>query len=402
MTPERTTVRRLLSGTVMSTALAVVGLAVAAPAAADPLVWGSAQAWSSSGDAVSGYSTAISHGGSGEGEAVTESTFGALSPYIEIKGRTRTYIDVQGAHAEAVVESATLRMEADDLVDLGIVELPPEDGSTPGQTASGTSTGQKAPPEDGPEERTAPSGGAPPPDDDREPIPRQTPSVKPSVSGTWPSPGEDDVIVLDDSNTRRLSSGGALTVTAADVTATASAGYDGTSATTFEHGDLTAFGIPTGPLEGDGNGYRVEDVLEVLDGDGNVVEEVPVSVQFTRHQTAFDDEETGWEGGGARTWLGVLVRIGEGDGALEYTVDLADAWVLGSTYTAGGTPEPGGRSESFHQGAVEEDRSGNRLAMTGSSLAALVTAAVIAVGGGGAATFLARKRPSALDDRFED
>jgi hypothetical protein len=210
----------------------------------------------------------------------------------------------------------------------------------------------------------------------------------------------DDVIVLDDASTRRVAADNTLEISVADVTTTATAGFDGHAGTGFDHGALSAFGGPVDQVR-PGRAQVVEDVLEVMDEDGKTVLEVPVAVHFARVQETFDDEDPDWRGQGARSRLSVTVSVGDAADHNGFSVDFADSWALGSTYAAGAgaSPSPGDRASSAPQA---QPRSNNNLAMTGSSLAALITAALVAIGGGSTATFLARKRTSAMDDRIGD
>jgi hypothetical protein len=213
------------------------------------------------------------------------------------------------------------------------------------------------------------------------------------------------VLLLDGTAAETVSAeGNAVEFTLADVTATATAGYDGATGATFAHGELTAFGVPVGPLDESGDGAVAEEVLEVFDEDGDVVLEVPVRIRLEANETAFQDQDEDWRGQGIRSWMTVWVQVGEAGREKGFAVDFADAWALGSTYAAATPPSPGDKGDPEGSERPEEVTAGddNRLATTGSSLAALVTAAVVAVGGGAAATFLARDRTTAMDDRIED
>ncbi|MFL1379052.1 MULTISPECIES: hypothetical protein [unclassified Nocardiopsis] len=413
MTPARTTAHRLLGGTAVAVLAAVLGLTVSLPPAAtaatavDPLVWGNAQAWAANGDAVSGYSTAVSFGGDNEERGDTADVYGPLAPYIDIEGSSHTVIGAKGATSTAVVDSAVLRLTVADLIGLGMIDVPADLDIAPSAPDDAPSAG------DG-EEPLSPYWDAPTPEGEEEPRPQQPPADgdHPGFTGesqspdpASPSPGEsespaDDVIVLDDASTRRVAADNTLEISVADVTTTASAGFDGHTGTGFDHGALSAFGVPVDQVR-PGRAQVVEDVLEVMDEDGETVLEVPVAVHFARVQETFDDEDPDWRGQGARSRLSVTVSVGDTADHNGFSVDFADSWALGSTYAAGSgtSPSPGDRASSAPQA---QPRSNNNLAMTGSSLAALVTAALVAIGGGSTATFLARKRTSAMDDRIGD
>lgn len=425
MTPARTTAHRLLGGTAAAVLAAALGLTLSAPPAAaaatavDPLVWGNAQAWAANGDAVSGYSTAVSFGGDNEARGDTADVYGPLAPYVDIEGSSRTVIGAEGAAATAVVDSAVLRLTVTDLIALGMIDVPAGIDISP----SAPDTLDAEPTSEEGEEPLSPYWDVPTPEGGEEPRPQQPPadgdhshlkeeseSPGPEDSGpASPSPSEsptDGVVALEDSSTRRFAAEGpleaddALEVSVADVVTTASAGYDGHTGSGFEHGALRAFGVPVDPLR-PGRAQVVEDVLEVVDEEGETVLEVPVAVHFASVQETFDDEDPDWRGQGARSRLSVTVNVGEAEDGNGLTVDFADSWALGSTYAAdsGASPSPDGRTGTAPQA---QQRPGNDLAMTGSSLAALVTAALVAIGGGSAATFLARKRTSAMDDRIGD
>lgn len=416
MYPTKLTARRLICGGVLFAALGSIGAVSAVPAAAGPLVWGNAQAWVTDGDVVSGYSTAISFGGQTEGSAEAKELFGPMAEYLEIDGESSTVVDDVGARATSTVRTATFRMGVADLAAHGMIDVPPEvDLSEPSASPGDEPTGK---PTDG--EGGTPFGGAPVPEDrgdgndtgdiagrgDRteehksdEPFatpfrePRETPPPSdPPIEG-------DEALILGGATSETVSTdGNSVEFTLADVTTTASAGYGGRTDAGFTHGDLTAFGVPVGPLAAGEDGYVVKDLLEVLDDDGDVALEVPVNIRFVVNETAFEDEDLDWRGRGVRSWMTVWVQVGEPEEEKGFAVDFADSWVLGSTHTAATPPVPGDKGDA----AGEAARPDNRLATTGSSLAALTTAALVAVGGGSAATFLARKRTTAMDDQIED
>lgn len=407
MTPARKSAHRLLGAAAAAVLAASLGLtaspAGAATAAVDPLVWGNAQAWAANGDAVSGYSTAVSFGGDSEERGDTGEVYGPLAPYISIRGSSRTAVDDKGAAATAGVESAVLRLTVVDLVTLGMIDVPSGVDLAP-------SSPDDVPSGDG-EDPLGPYWDAPTPQDGDEPEPRQPPadgdhpfrdgeSESPAPESPSPSGSPtDDVIALDDADTRRVSADNTLEISVADVVTTASAGFSGRTDTGFEHGALSAFGVPVGELRS-GRAHVVEDVLEIMDEDGETVQEVPVAVHFARVQETFDDEDPDWRGEGSRSRLSVTVSVGAAGDGNGFSIDFADAWALGSTYATGSSPSPQDRASASPQ--AQEQRPRNNLAMTGSSLAALITAALVAVGGGSAATFLARKRTSAMDDRLGD
>ncbi|NYJ35721.1 hypothetical protein [Nocardiopsis aegyptia] len=446
MTPHRPSARRLLAGGTLFAALGVLGAASAAPATADatPLVWGHAQSWVADGDLVTGYSTVVGFGGDTEENVRAETLFGPLAEHALVRGGSSAVVDGDGASARSTVDSAIVRLGVHDLAALGLLDLP--DGAAPPSaspsapespppvTASesdsdsdaasdperdpgterspGTQdgTGDDA---DGPviAEESGPEPEAPEEETLREPssspsAESASPSASPSDGTGTASPAStgDDVVVLDESNSRTASgSDNSVEFTLADVTGTADADFDGSTEASLEHGDLTAFGVPVGPV--DAEGVTVDDTLEVLGEDGEVLETVPVSVRFEATEATFDDQDEDWTGEGVRTALTVWIQVGDDEEDV-LGVDFADAWALGSTFgDAVGAPGPTDRSADPSPSpspSTTPAATDNRLATTGSSLAALVTAAVVAVGGGAAATFLARKRTTALDDQIED
>lgn len=208
------------------------------------------------------------------------------------------------------------------------------------------------------------------------------------------------MFVLDETGYETVSAdGNAVEFTLSDVTTTATAAYGGETEATFAHGDLTAFGTSVGPLEAGGDRLVARDLLEVVDEDGDVVLQVPVSVRFAAAETAFGDEDPDWEGRGSRSWMTVWVQVGEPREEKGFAVDFADSWALGSTRAADTSPVPGDKDGGSGETGEAAGDDG-RLATTGGSLVGLVTAAVVAVGGGTAATLLARKRTTAMDDRI--
>ncbi|WP_235432123.1 hypothetical protein [Nocardiopsis sp. RV163] len=464
MSPAKLTARRLVRGGVLFAALGVLGAVPALPASADQLVWGNAQAWVADGDVVTGYSTATGFGGQTEGSATAEDLFGPMAPYLEIDGESHTVVDADSARAASTVRTASFRMEVADLAARGLIDVPPEadlpepsappspspeaepssevtpfrDEPSPDGGDGADSTGGGTGDTGGADDRT-PSGGDPadggtadegsgdegsgdegsgdggdtpadtgdqdaaqaseePSDAPRsEPQEGASPSPSPSAAG--------DVLLLDGALAETVSAdGNAVEFTLADVTATATAGYDGATETTFAHGDLTAFGVSAGPLGKNADGTVVEEVLEVFDEDGDVALEVPVRIRFEANETTFRDQDEDWDGRGSRSWMTVWVQVGEVGRERGFAVDFADAWALGSTYAATTPPSPGDKGTTDEESPRPEEAAGddNRLATTGSSLAALITAAVVAVGGGAAATFLARDRTTAMDDRIGD
>ncbi|WP_435107879.1 hypothetical protein [Nocardiopsis synnemataformans] len=455
MSPAKLTARRLVRGGVLFVALGVFGAVPALPASADQLVWGNAQAWVADGDVVTGYSTATGFGGETEGSAAAEDLFGPMAAYLEIDGESHTVVDADSARAASTVRTASFRMEVADLAAHGLIDVPPEvdlpepsappspspeaepssedtpfrdqpspDG-TGGDGKDGTGGGTGSGADDG-----APSGGdsadegsagggdttadtgdqdaaqaSEEPSDAPRREPQEGASPSPSSSPS-PSPSAaEDVLLLDGASAETVSAdGNAVEFTLADVTATATSGYDGVTETTFAHGDLTAFGVSAGPLGKNADGAVVEEVLEVFDEDGDVALEVPVRIRFEANETTFRDQDEDWDGQGIRSWMTVWVQVGEVGQERGFAVDFADAWALGSTYAATTPPSPGDKGDPEEESPRPEEAAGddNRLATTGSSLAALITAAVVAVGGGAAATFLARNRTTAMDDRIED
>lgn len=435
MTPHRPSARRLLTGGTLFVALGALGAVSAAPATASatPLVWGHAQSWVADGDLVAGYSTVIGFGGNTQENVPAETLFGPLADYAAVRGESTAVVDGDGASARSTVDSATVRLGVHDLAALGLLDLPdgtarpsasPSAQESPGtatasdaesdtESDAGTDPGTRDGGEDGGDadgpvvaEESGPEPRAPEEETLREPS-ASPESTSPSGS---PSPGdggpgtEDDVVVLDENNSRTTGNGNTVEFTLSDVTGTAEAGFDGTTEASLEHGDLTAFGVPVGPVGA--AGVAVDDTLEVLDDDGDVLRTVPVSVRFAATEASFDDEDQDWTGEGVRTALTVWVQVGEDEEDV-LSVDFADAWALGSTFgdtvgSPGPTERDTGSSPSPSPTTTPPAATDNRLATTGSSLAALVTAAVVAVGGGAAATFLARKRTTALDDQIED
>ena len=399
MTPAKTSARRLLAGGTLVVALGALGVASAFPAAAEQLVWANAQARVSNGDLVSGHSTAISFGGKTEDEAVAEPLLGPLTEYARVRGESRTLVNDKGALAETVVERATVRIGVDDLIDLGMVD--PVDGST----EAAEETPAEEPEEDaGPGGRPDVQGGRDGGDEGgpgeresqwaEEPTPNapfQDPSESPSAS-----PGDEDVVILGEGDSETVSAdGNAVEFTLTDVRTSAAAAYDGATEASFGYGRLTAFGEPVVGFDGD---HLAEETLEVLDDRGEPAAEVPVSIRFLVNEHTFDDENEDWDGKGIRSSLTVWVQVGDPGLDNGFAVDFADSWAIGSTHVAATEPGKGERGEGQREIAVPS----TRLATTGSSVVALVTAAGVAVGGGAAATFLARKRTTAMDDQIED
>lgn len=451
MSPAKLTARRLLTGGALFVALGVMGATPALPATADQVVWGNAQSWVTSGDVVTGYSTAVSFGGQTESSATAEDVHGPMREHLRIDGESRSVVDGTGARAVSTVRWASFRMDVAALAEHGMIDVPPEADltapslpPTPSPEAEPTETEREgAEPSGGepvPEDREPLRGdggsagddageGAPESDDEGErelressaptdapfedPAETDPPSALPSADTDAVLPdgdtdailpgGDTDAFVLDGSVADLVSADdNAVEFTLANVTSTATAGYGGVTETSFSHGDLTAFGVALGPLEAGGDGVVVEDLLEVFDQNGDVVLEVPVSVTFAAHETAFADDDPDWEGRGVRSRMTVWVQVGEDEEEQGFAVEFADAWAVGSVHAASTSPVPGDRGGE-DRGAEEEvaGRDG-RLATTGSSLAALVTAAVVAVVSGSAATFLARGRTTAMDDRIGD
>lgn len=452
MSPAKLTARRLVRGGVLFAALGVFGAVPALPASADQLVWGNAQAWVADGDVVTGYSTATGFGGETEGSATAEDLFGPMAAYLEIDGESHTVVDADSARAASTVRTASFRMEIADLAAHGLIDVPPEvdlpepsptpspspepeptqegtpfrdesspdadDGKGDSMNDMGGGTGDRVPGDgdpadgDGTDGGSAGGGDTTAGTDDQDAAqaseePSDAPQREPQES-TSPSPSPsaaEDVLLLDGTTAETVSAdGNAVEFTLADVTATATAGYDGVTETTFAHGELTAFGVPAGPVGESDDGIVVEEVLEVLDEDGDTALEVPVHIRFEANETTFQDRDEDWDGQGIRSWMTVWVQVGEAGQEKGFAVDFADAWALGSTYAATTPPSPGDKGDPEDESERPEEVAGddNRLATTGSSLAALITAAVVAVGGGAAATFLARNRTTAMDDRIEN
>lgn len=433
MTPGKPTVRRLLGGGTLFAALGALVVASATPASASPLAWGNAQAWVADGDLAAGYSTAVSFGGDSEDHATAEDVFGPLAEYAEISGESRTFIDQDGAHAEARVESLSFRLTVGDLIGLGMIDAPPavtpddtpSDEELDPDSAEGREDAESSPessetpetPEalDEPEGDVGNGDGEPeqgtPYEEPRDPEPTESPKAMETpeeepVEGL----GVSDARILPVSPSNEENPGNreprtddfdddevAIEFTMDDVVTSASAGYGGTAEATFEHGDITAFGESVDSLA-DG-AHSSADVVEVFDEDGELLEEVPVGVHFVVSESTFDDDDEDWRGEGVRSWLTVWIQAGDVEGEDGFAVDLADSWALGSLYNE---DSPASGRGSGGEEMVEETTSGGNLATTGSSLTALVTAAIVAVGGGTAATFLARKRTTAMDDQIED
>lgn len=399
MTPAKPSARRLLAGGTLFVALGALGVASALPAAADQLVWSNAQAWVSDGDLVTGYSTAISFGGKTEDEAVADPLFGPLAEYAQVKGESRTLVNSKGALSEATVERASVRIGVDDLIDLGLIDAggaagkgiedepteEPEADEGPGE-AHATEGARDGLAEDDPGERESQWAEEPTPE-----TPFQEPSTGPSAS-----PSDDDVVFLGEGDSETVSTdSNAVEFTLADVRTSAAAAYDGATEASFEYGELTAFGEPVTGFNGD---HTVQETLEVLDDQGGTAAEVPVSIRFLVNEHTFDDENEDWDGEGVRSSLTVWIQVGDPRLDNGFAVDFADSWAIGSTHIAAGAPGRGERGEGQRETAAPS----TRLATTGSSVIALVTAATVAVGGGAAATFLARKRTTAMDDQIED
>lgn len=435
MIPLKRTARQLLSLGALCAALGGLGAASAAPAAAAPLVWGNAQAWVADGDITAGHSTAVSFGGDNEATATPDDLYGPLADYAEISGESHTVVDEESAQSSATVESATVRLDVDDLVDLGVIDPPPE-GADPSAEPDAGLEDQLEPeprhgteeegdrdrdqywdedaPGSGDEEITPPTQGpTDPPDGELSPEPTPSHPTEGERPGPDEEPADEGTQTLDAPDSRTVPTGNgdgsdedgersdepAVEFTLADVTTTVSASFDGETEAAFEYGDLSAFGTPVDQLDTDGDGQAVKDHVRVLDDEGALVEEVPVSVRFLANETTFEDEDEDWVGEGIRASLTAWVQVGDPEDDTGFAVDFADSWAIGSIHDMADAPE---QDQEGDEGAEEATGTDTRLAATGSSIAALVTAAVIAVGGGSAATFLARKRTTALDDRIED
>ncbi|MEE2039425.1 hypothetical protein Q8791_19585 [Nocardiopsis sp. CT-R113] len=409
VTPAKPNARRLVGAGVLFAALGAIGPASALPASASttPMVWGNAQAWVADGDVVTGYSTAVSFGGETEASDTADDLFGPMAAYMEIDGESHTLVDDEGARAAATVDTATFRMGVADLAAHGMVDVPPgveldEPSEEPREEPSPEDSTplQDDPSSDATGEERVPGGaeeeGGQPPESEKSP---EAPGDRPGEAPE-PSPSEEDeVVVLDETNSDTVAADdNAVEFTLADVATTAGSGYAGSTEASFEHGDLTAFGVPVGPVGTDG--VVVEDVLELFDEKGDVALSVPVSVRFVANETTFEDEDADWDGKGIRSWMTAWVQVGDPEEEQGFAVDFADSWALGSTYAASAPPVPGDKGEAAGEDTAA--RPDNRLATTGSSLAGLITAAVVAVGGGAAATFLARKRTTAMDDQIGD
>ncbi|GAA0975457.1 hypothetical protein GCM10009551_008980 [Nocardiopsis tropica] len=409
VTPAKPIARRLVGAGVLFAALGAIGpasvLTSTASASTTPMVWGNAQAWVADGDVVTGYSTAVSFGGETEASADTDDLFGPMADYVEIDGESHTLVDGEGALAAATVDTATFRMDVADLAAHGMVDVPPDvELSEPSGEPQEEPTGEGTPFQDEPSPGATGGEGEPGAAEEeggRLPEPEKSPQTPGEGHRETPeqSPSEEDeLLVLDETNSGTVAAdGNAVEFTLADAASSASAGYGGVTEATFEHGRLTAFGVPVGPVGADG--VVVEDVIELFDESGDVALEVPVSVRFVVNEATFEDEDAEWDGKGIRSWMTVWVQVGAPEEEKEFAVDFADSWALGSTYAASAPPVPGDKGEAAEEEAARPD---NRLATTGGSLAGLITAAVVAVGGGAAATFLARKRTTAMDDRIGD
>ncbi|WP_307851341.1 hypothetical protein [Nocardiopsis sp. MG754419] len=393
MTPAESSTRRLLAGGTLFVALGALGVASAPPAAAGPLVWGSAQAWLADGDLVTGYSTAISFGGERRDEAAAEPLLGPLAAYAQVRGESRAVVqDETGARSEARIDEVRVSLGVDDLIRLGMIDRPDE-GSGPSPSPTG------GPEDDSEETGTDRTEGAgererQQADEPTPNIPFEEPSTSPSAS-----PSEEDVVMFGEGESENLSSdGNAVEFTLEDVRASAEADFEGRTAASLEYGEITAFGAALPEFEDD---HLAQETLEVIDTDGATVDEVPVGVRFIEHESTFEDDQEDWEGEGVRSALTVWVQIGDPEDENGFAVDFADVWAIGSTHAVDAR-EGGGNEERGETSADEAAAPSPRLATTGSSIAALITAAVVAVGGGASATFLARKRTTAMDDRIED
>ena len=408
MTPAKPSARRFLAGGAFFVALSALGVASAVPASASPLVWANAQAWVADGDLVTGYSTAIIFGGELEDENGSEALFGSLAPYTEVRGESRTLVDDRsGATSQAQVDRARVRIGVADLVELGMIDRPegmepssaePTEEATPEPErtqADRDGRGEhdeerfEAGAEEAPEERERQQADEPTPQ-----APFQEPSSSPSAS-----PSSEDVVVLGEGDSENVSTDGNMVeFTIGDVRGEATAGYDGRTEASLEYGELTAFGVPVPDFEDE---YVVEEALEVFDSDGVTVDEVPVGIRFLVQESTFEDDQEDWEGQGVRAALTVWVQVGDPEDGNGFTIDFANVWAVGSTHAVGaGEGSGGGERGEAEQKPIPA--SSGRLATTGGSIAALVTAAVVAVGGGVTATLLARKRTTAMDDRIED
>src|SRR5699024_11361309 len=94
------------------------------------LMWSNSQTWVADVDLAAGHSTAVGFGGDSQDHATAADVFGPLADYAEISGESRALVDQDGARAQARVESASLRLTVDDLIELGMIDPP----STPDNT----------------------------------------------------------------------------------------------------------------------------------------------------------------------------------------------------------------------------------------------------------------------------
>ncbi|WP_017603103.1 hypothetical protein [Nocardiopsis alkaliphila] len=382
-------------------ALSVFGVASAVPVSATPLIWAKAQAWVADGDLVTGYSTAIGFSGDLDDQSASDPLSGSLAEYARVEGESRSLVeDRSGASAQARVDRARVRVGVEDLIELGMIGVPEgvdqpsvETSERPEETEGerGTSEGPNAPTDDSDDgERQRADEPAP-----RAPFPES--ETSPSAS-----PTPEDVVLLGEGESENVSTdGNTVEFTVEDVRGTATAGYDGRTEASLEYGELTAFGAPVPGAGDEGGEYVAEEVLEVFDADGETVDEVPVGIRFLVQESTFEDDHEDWEGRGIRSALTVWVQIGDPEDGKGFAVDFAHVWAIGSTHVVGAEADPDGDEPAD----AAQDRitsPSNRLATTGGSVAALITAAVVAVGGGVSATFLARKRTTAMDDRIED
>ncbi|GLU46460.1 LPXTG cell wall anchor domain-containing protein [Nocardiopsis ansamitocini] len=395
---QSTTFHRVLRGGAAFVALGAVGLAAAAPAAAEP-EWEGYAASSLAEAFISGetgyYSGIVGFVETWDGSASSDQSnvYGSLTPFLKVAGTTTVDVDASTASATSSVRSARLTMtvedlftlqeqepdEADDEGVLAEAEPPPAPSTTPAPDAppapDDTDTGAEAPPVEPTEEATPPAEELPEAGEgsDEVPVEEETPEIAP--------------VLLLDSGSTTLVSGDANTVvdiafTGVESAATVTAGGDHEA--TLEYGTATAFGQEPGS---DGV------VTSTVDVDG---EKVPIKVQFF----SWADSDQEW----ATSTLGAEIHLGgEHVGELYIGSSVSVGEEVGEGGPGNGSTGPGkgggtGDNEQLSgaiKDKVDKGKVDNALPTTGSSLGGLIAAgSALVLGGGGAALYFVRRKKS--------
>src|SRR5699024_1674827 len=201
------------------------------------------------GDLAAGHSTAVGFGGDSQDHATAADVFGPLADYAEISGESRALVDQDGARAQARVESASLRLTVDDLIELGMIDPPSTPDNTDGDRPSDQepepdSTEEHEDTEPSPESSESPDAPEEnPPDEERQdPAATESPRATEAPDENTEDPGMSDARTLplsspneDDPKERSPRATDvdgeevAVEFTVADLVTSADAQYDGTT-----------------------------------------------------------------------------------------------------------------------------------------------------------------------------